>query len=309
MCKAAEELGLIDKVVISIQGLVSVYAEQYYANLPQKVIRSTSIRDLIRGNIEHGKKDFEKRGIFEKLAIANVKHIIGRTDWDKACSLQINPEVNYHVCNENMREPFYEGQWDYNECIKHSIFISQSSYPIKGLHKAIEAFNILLHKYPDAKIFVTGTDPFLTKFYKIDSYRKYLKKTIKKSGIKDKVFFLGNLNENEMKATFLKANVFLMCSSIENSPNALGEAMLLGVPTVSSDVGGVSSLFSHNVDGYLYPFNESNMMAFYISKVFDNCENQNMVKNAQERAKKTHDRQQNFNNLLNIYQDIADYNK
>ena len=58
--------------------------------------------------------------------------------------------------------------------------------------------------------------------------------------MEDKIEFLGRLSAEGMKQAYLDANVFVMPSTIENSPNSLGEAMLLGVPCVAADVGGVA---------------------------------------------------------------------
>ena len=60
--------------------------------------------------------------------------MIGRTDWDEACTKEINPKVQYHFCNESLRDSFYSGSWEYQNCEKHSIFMSQAATPIKGLH-------------------------------------------------------------------------------------------------------------------------------------------------------------------------------
>ena len=87
---------------------------------------------------------------------------------------------------------------------------------------------------------------------KISAYGKYLQQLICRGNLEEKVVFLGRLSGEQMKEQYLKSNLFVCCSAIENSPNSLGEAMLLGVPCISADVGGISSVFEGGKDGFLY---------------------------------------------------------
>ncbi len=132
MILACEELNLLKKVIVNIQGLVSVYAKHYKYGLPEKIIKSGSIGETIQDEVF----EFEQRGKYEKRAIQKVSHIIGRTEWDKACSIQINDRLNYYTCGEILRKSFYcyPEKWDFDKCKKYSIFISQAGYPVKGFH-------------------------------------------------------------------------------------------------------------------------------------------------------------------------------
>ena len=150
---AAEQCGMLDKVVVSIQGLVSVYAEHFYCGLSEYDFRKPTAASLINCNgINKQKSNFVKRGKYERLVLKKVNNVIGRTDWDEACTKQINPSVKYHFCNETLRESFYEHRWDINKCQRYSIFVSQAQYPIKGFHKSLEALAVLKKKYPDVDI-------------------------------------------------------------------------------------------------------------------------------------------------------------
>ena len=80
----------------------------------------------------------------------------------------------------------------------------------------------------------------------------FLLKQIKRHKLEKHVKFVGRLQSDRMCARFLKTHVFLCPSAIENSPNSVGEAMLLGVPVVSANVGGVHNLVYDGIDGFLY---------------------------------------------------------
>lgn len=109
-----------------------------------------------------------------------------------------------------------------------------------------------------------------------------------------------------MVNAYLDANVFVCPSSVENSPNSLGEAMLLGMPVVSSDVGGVKNMLVHNEEGYVYQHDAPYMLAYYIKKVFANTPDiQKMARKAQEHARVTHNLEKNVTDLYSIYKDIT----
>lgn len=136
------------KSVISIQGLVSIIAQHYLIGLPALATYRFTFRDLIkRDNIIQQKNKYSKRGVKEVKALKMVENVIGRTTWDKACSTQINPGINYYFCNETLRSEFYNNIWKLDECEPHSIFVSQASYTIKGLHFLLQALPLVLKNF------------------------------------------------------------------------------------------------------------------------------------------------------------------
>lgn len=299
------------EVVISIQGLVSIYAKHYMACLPEKVQRRFTIRDFIKqDNIRQQQQKFAKRGLLEIKALQSVNHVIGRTSWDKACSIQINPELNYYHCNETLRNEFYKYTWNIEKCDQYTIFLSQGSYPIKGLHFMLEAMLIILKKYPNVKLFVGGHDITQTnnikQKLKISSYGKYIKDFIENHKLRNKIIFTGVLDEKDMCQRYLKSHVFVCPSSIENSPNSLGEAMILGVPSIASDVGGVADLLMNKKEGFIYQMDAPYMLAHYICEIFENKELAlELSNNARVRAMKTHNRSENTNKMIEIYETIV----
>lgn len=309
LSEAAKLTGKIDKVVLSIQGLVSMYAYHYMGGLPGKVQIFPTIRDIIRKDtLKKQQERFLYRGEFEKKAIQNVRHVIGRTFWDKAATQMVNPALEYYFNNETLRKSFYSKRWSYSNCQKHSLFVSQAQYPIKGFHYILEAVKLLAPQYSDVVVYVSGNDNSFKNKYKLGSYGKYVQELIKKYHLSNNIKYLGMLNEKQMCEQFLNSEVFVSPSVIENSPNSVCEAMLLGMPIVSSNVGGVADLLNHGKEGYLYQSDAPYLLAYYIKRFFDSVElEEELGRNAREHALQTHDKNTNVKRLLDIYDEISKY--
>lgn len=295
--------------VISIQGLCGYISKHYTAFMPAAATKWYTFRDFVkRDRIIDQQKKFAMRGRFEQEAIRNVNHVIGRTNWDRACVTQINARINYYLCNETLRTSFYEnrGAWDLCKCERYSIFVSQASYPLKGFHQILEAMPIVLSRFPNAKLYTTGRDPRQQPFYRLNGYQRFIKKLIKEKNLDKYVFFLGDLDEAAMCRQYLKANVFVSASSIENSPNSVGEAMLLGVPTVASYVGGTMDLLKDKEEGFMYQADAPYMMADCICRVFVEEQKVKLMSSAaMKHASITHNPDMNLEALLDVYKTIS----
>lgn len=192
-----------------------------------------------------------------------------------------------------------------------SIFVSQGNYPIKGLHYLLEAMPRVLKKFPLAHIFVAGDEITRASTWKerlkLSGYGLYLRELIGRYHLERAVTFLGRLDEEQMLGRFLGSHVFVSPSSIENSPNSVGEAMLVGMPVISSDVGGVSSMLRSGEEGLLYPAGDTDALTERLCYVFDKnnrAEVEKLGRKARMRALKTHDAQTNYRRLLEIYHEI-----
>lgn len=303
-----------NKIICSIQGLTSFIAMHYLAFVPPKIYHKLNFSSLFRKSLWGQMKELEKRGSREIETIRLCNNIIGRTEWDEACSYFINSSREYYKCNETLRDSFYNYQWHYEDCVPYSIFVSQGSSPLKGLNIIIEATNLLKKEFKNISLRIAGTN-FIKKEsvvdrLKISTYGEYIRALIRKYSLEDNITFLGNMDEESMVNEYLKCNVFVSASSIENSSNSVCEAMLLGVPVVSSNVGGIYSLINNGVEGLLYQGDAPYMAASSIRKVF--CDKKYAIRlgeNARNRALKTHDRDVNKKVLLEIYQTIYERNK
>lgn len=301
--KAARNLSKIECTVLSIQGLVSVYAEHYYDGLPPELIHRRTLKEFFgRRNIAQEKKMMELQGQTEISTFQMLENCIGRTDWDYACAKQMNPQIEYHFCGEILRESFYVNRWKYEECDKEVIFFSQAHYPIKGLHIMLRALPIIKEYYPAVVLRIVGNNPQKKAIFKRSSYEKYICNLIHDNDLSNSIEWLGQLSENEMMLNYKKANVFVCSSSIENSSNSIGEAMLVGTPIVASDVGGIKSFMEHEKEGMLYHSTAVYMLADNVIRIFNSRSLAiQLGNNAHERAKKYHCIEDNLQRLIKIY--------
>ena len=300
-----------DKVVVSIQGLVSIYTDYYLGGICEKDIKkSITIRDILRNDsLFDQQKKMKKRGECEQKLLKSVDYIIGRTSWDKSHAWAINPDATYHFCNETLRSSFYRNKWRYDDCIKYSIFLSQAQTPIKGIQQLVKALSIVLKYYPETKVFVAGNNFMKTSSFRKNGFSNYLEQLMKKDNVADKFEFLGMLDEQEMVNWYMKSNVFVCPSSIENSPNSVGEAQLVGTPCIASYVGGSMDMVKDGETGYLYRFEETTLLAMRICELFADSKQAEAISGKERKvAFERHDGKKNAESLNNIYKTIVNEN-
>lgn len=319
---AVKCFGKPERTLIGIQGLCRVYATGYMANLPKKVQHQVTFRDLIKKDtLRRQQQKYEERGQWELAAVQGTGHVTGRTHWDKYWTSRWNPDATYHVMQETLRREFYTGEWNPEACEKHSLFLSQGDYPIKGLHYMLQAMPKILKEFPDTKVYVAGNSILRSKDLigrlKISTYGKYLEKRIKEYNLEEKVIFLGRLNAQQMKKAYLRSQAFVCPSTMENSPNSLGEAMILAVPVVTADIGGITTMLSEEegtiYEGFRTEYAEEEEELARISERLADAvlwsfrheeEAYAKAKKARAHAQKTHNSEKNNKRLLEIYQEM-----
>ena len=300
-------------IVVSLQGILTEYAKHYYAGIDiSTMIRFSQLKDLfLTTGFFSGKQDFIKRSETEKKMLRLAHYVEGRSTWDYVSSKRINPNLMYYYCPRMIREPFFIHTWNLEKMERHSLMVHQGSYPIKGLHIVFEALFLLKQKYPDVKLYVAGSNLFSKISWKHKIFQKgyvnYLKHLIKKYDLSANIIFTGFLSADEMAQRLSHINVSIMPSAIENAPNSLAEAMVVGTPIVASFVGGNMDMLEHNMEGFLYCFNEPNMLAYYVSKLFDNDQiSSDFSAASRKTALERHDPDGLEKKLLKIYEDVKE---
>ena len=294
-------------VAVTLQGMADGIADIYLKGMPLKELlfgRSKSDNKRLSGLIER-KAMMKVRGLKSNKIIKKAKYCIGRTHYDKAEALRINPEIKYYSCNRILRNDFYSVQWNIENANPHKLFGIRSETPAKGLHYAIKVIAKLKEKYPDVLLEVPGGFRIDEDENHIASFPQYIKKLLRQYNVEDNIKFLPSLNPAEIGEHMLSSRAFWQYSVMENSPNSLAEAQVMGVPTVASDVGGTSSYSEDGVSGLLYSLENTDECAEKISRIFeedDLCISLSV--NGKEAAVKRHDVKKNTDTLVSVYKDI-----
>lgn len=309
-----------ERTVVQVQGALACIRELAYAGLPEKLCRDNLLHKLLRRlnkggqSIELQKRAFDQRAELEQKTLRNAKYALGGSAWGNVVARSIHPDVQTFDCNLILRDSFYtDERWDYDRCEKHSIYIL-FSYPVKGFHKFLEAMPIILRQFPDTQVYVVANQLPWRSYHGIKEkiqnaapdYNWLIQKQIERLNLKEHLHFIGHLSERQVKARMLQSNVFVSASVIENQSTSLGEAMILGVPSVASCVGAMLEMIDHGEDGFLYPFDEPYLLADAVCKIFaDRDLAKRFSEKGRSHAMQTYDRKKNGENLLKMYQTIA----
>ena len=104
----------------------------------------------------------------------------------------------------------------------------------------------------------------------------------------------------------MSSRAFYQYSIIENSPNSLAEAQVMGVPTVASNVGGTASYTEDGVSGLLFEVDNIEECAGKISRIFEEEELcLTLSANGKKLAEERHDVKINTEKLVSIYREIT----
>ena len=309
MLCAAKEKNI--PAVVSMQGILNGYYNYQCGQLPiDDMMFSKSLTDIFSAWILHLRKTqwFRPRMKSEKEIIENADYILGRTTWDRAHSYAINPKAKYYPCSRILRTPFYEEKWSLEKAERHSIYVGNGYNALKGVHFVVMALPYLIREFPDIKVYVAGYKPYTEndkRSFLKKGYAAYLKKLIYDLGVQDYIEFTGPLKAHQVAEKLSNVNAYVLCSTIENSPNTLGEAMMVGTPCISAYVGGVSDMAEDGKEALFYRSDDPKLLAWNIKRIFDNDE---LALSLSEAGKKkaliTHDAERNAQLLIDAYTDI-----
>lgn len=195
--------------------------------------KANAIIDLSEQNIEH----IKKMGYKNKL-------ILETTLVDEALVKDIN--IQEHI---DIR---------YKAKTKNILFLSRIE-KTKGIYVLLDAFKKINAINPDVKLIYAGDGLELNA----------IKELVTKEKISN-VIFAGFVDGKAKQDLFLNASVFVFLSEFEGMPNAVLEAMAFGLPVVTTNVGGIASVFENEKNGYLIDHTDTTVVADNITKLLYN---------------------------------------
>lgn len=296
--------------VVSLQGIISMIAVHNHACLPYHWQKDRTLMDFVSHSAPLSRAaSYRNGGKYEAMVIQNAQYVLGRTYWDRACAEMLGMTGQYVHAPELLRPPFYRTHWDSAACEKLWIFSSAASTSIKGAHFLLEAVAMLKPQYPEIKLCFAGNRPGtggLRRTLRRTGYEVYITRLIRKLGLQDNVCFMGRLTAEQMCEQMRLANVYVHPSAIDNSPNALAEAMMVGTPCVASYAGGIPSMLNDGTEGLLYQYDAPYMLAYQIKRIFDSPELANSLsEGAKARAARDHS-EETADITLNLYRQIVE---
>ena len=309
-----------DRLLVTIQGSLEVIKDHARAGIPAKICRDTLLHKLLRRLHEGGQaidlqvKSFAERAKFEVETLKRAAYIHGGSAWGNAVAKSIHPGCTTFDASLILRSSFYDAPlWSIDQCEAHTIY-ALCTYPVKGFHKLLEAMPAVLKRFPDAKILAPGQGLIRRPYTGLKKalmdaapdYQWYLQGLMDRYALWDHVQFTGYLTEDRVQEQLRRAHVFVSPSSIENQSTALGEAMVLGVPSIASRVGAMEEMIHAGEDGFLYEFDDTDALAAHICRIFEDRELAlQFSRKGRAHARRTYDREKNCRDLLHIYETIG----
>jgi glycosyltransferase involved in cell wall biosynthesis len=296
-------------VVTSIQGNITVYKHKYFSGIEEKYLKTfipinNSIEKILfKPCFKKSYQFFIKIQKREERNLINSEYIIGRTDWDRRITSILAPNSKYFHIDEILRESFYKVRWIPSKPSEQIIIhTTNANCYYKGLETLCQALYELnkIGIKVDWRVAGVSANDLIVKIV-----RKKLKNKFPGHGL----YFLGPLNEQQLLNKLLEADIYVLPSHIENSPNNLCEAMILGMPCIATFTGGTDTLLRNQEEGILIQDGDPWSMAGAILELHQNrTKAMRFGEAAHSRAVIRHNKEIIVKELLNTYENILNKN-
>jgi len=270
-----------------------------------------------------------------------IKNRLKEVDLIIGCSEYITNKIRYNfpefstrahtvysgVDINNIYMKKYNGETNKNK-VKKILFVGRVS-PEKGLHVLLEAFNIIVKRYPLTHLEIIGTIKQLSfefiiplsnndkvsklsLFYEENSktgYFNYLQKILHKLNISNKVKFTGFIPHQKVFNHYLNADILVNPSFSESFGMTLIEAMSCQIPVVATRVGGMTEIIKEDETGILVELGDAIGLANAIILLLSNENLRKLMgKAAYKRVIEFFSWDESAKDLLRLYRNVCECN-
>ena len=141
---------------------------------------------------------------------------------------------------------------------------------VRSFHKiynpelAIEIVSTFKSKYPEVHLTMVGPDK--------DGSLDHCRELVKSKALGANITFTGKLSKPEIRSLAMEHDFFINTTTIDNHPVSVIEAMALGLIVISTNVGGIPFLVTHEQEGLLVPSNDAQAFVQVLERVLNNPE-------------------------------------
>jgi len=164
--------------------------------------------------------------------------------------------------------------------------------PSKGQHILLDALDRLVKAGRNVRLRIVGDGPD----------RESLASEVRCRGLRHRVIFEGNVNQDRIAALYSGANAFALASFAEGLPVVLMEAMAAGLPCVSTFVAGIPELIRNEIDGLLVAPSDARALAGAFERLIDDPElRERLAANGRRRVVEHYDLDRSVARLARIF--------
>ncbi|GAB2955573.1 hypothetical protein GCM10027048_21750 [Hymenobacter coalescens] len=240
-------------------------------------------------------------GYYERRYVPHIHHFLCRTHWDAAHMQRLSPGARIHHNWEMLRPEFYEAAalpLLLPDVAPHPQMLFVGGHQVmKGFRETLAAYALLRRQVPGLQLIVAG----------YVGEREWAEET-RRAGLTDlqphDIQRVGNLTAAELVTWGRRCFCLLHPSYIDNSPNSVCEAQLMGLPVVASDVGGVSSLVADGVTGLLSSLQPAELATQVLRLYHDADLRHGLAAAAQAEARRRHDPATIVQRTLDVYRSL-----
>jgi glycosyltransferase involved in cell wall biosynthesis len=282
-------------LVLWIQGILDVYRHHFFGSMccGERLAQPRMLCSYWRMVVNAARE----REIFRRCHF-----FVGRTKWDAAHQVRLQPKGHYYAIQDCIRPEFLAAPlWQRRQARDHVVYTTTSASLLKGTDVLVRAIALMRRSFPNVRLRIAGTmtapDPVALR----------LRRLVSDLGLSTQVEFLGHLDGPQIIRELQQAQVFVLPSFIENNPNSLAEAQIVGTPVVAAYAGGVPDMVTDGETGLLFQAGDSATLAHEVARVLaDDSLATRLGSQASRVARARHSPITIVNDLLKAYENILE---